>query len=70
METEYLLLGYTYYTYCQGTRDRNYGTHLVEIPKMRGSSFYTARETLYGKLHRDGVYEIEIESIKNLTIKF
>ena len=63
---EYILLGYTYYTYCQGTQDRNYGTALIEIPGT--ADFITAREILFNRKHIENRYEIDIDSIENLTV--
>ena len=71
METSYVLLGYTYYTDCQGTKDRNYGTTLVKVPKSNSADeFIRARETLYNLKHEKWYYDIELDSIENLTIDF
>lgn len=65
---KYVLLEYVYYTYCQGTRDRNYGQALIHCPE--DCSFNNIRSTLINKRHREGVSEIDIESVKDLTIEW
>jgi len=68
MEWKYVLLEYTYFTYCQGTRDRNLGTALVHCPS--DCSFSNIRSTLLNQKHRDGVYEIDIHSVEDTTIEW
>ena len=68
METKYFLLSYTYYTYCQGTRDRNFGYQLVKIPL--DADFFTAREVLVEQKHRKGDYEIDVSSVRGETLEF
>jgi len=64
---KYVLLEYTYTTYCQGTADRyNRGTALIHCPE--DCSFNNIRSTLFNKKHREGIYEIDIDSVVNATI--
>jgi len=65
---KYVLLGYTYTTYCQGTADRNEGTALIHCPE--DCSFNNIRSTLLNKKYHKGVYEIDIESVVDLTIEW
>jgi len=65
---KYVLLEYTYYTYCQGTRDRNFGQNLIHCPS--DCSFNNIRSTLLNKRHREGRYEIDIDSVKDITIEW
>lgn len=68
MEWKYVLLEYTYYTYCQGTRDRNQGMSLIHCPS--DATFSNIRSILYEKKHRDGRYEIDIYSVEDVTIEW
>jgi hypothetical protein len=68
MNWEYRLLSYTYVTYCQGTADEGQGYALIKIPD--DASFNNARSTLIQRKHIEGQYEIDIESIEDLTIKW
>jgi len=65
---KYMLLEYTYYQYCQGTRDRYRGQALVHCPE--DCSFNNVRSTLLNNKHKEGVYEIDIESVKDVTIEW
>lgn len=65
---KYVLLEYEYTTYCQGTADRNIGTALIHCPE--DCSFNNIRSTLLNKRYREGIYEINIESVKDLTIQW
>ena len=68
MEWKYVLLEYNYVTYCQGTEDKNYGMALIHCPK--DASFNNVRSTLFNARHIEGVYEIDIDSVKNATIEW
>ena len=68
MEWKYVLLEYVYYTYCQGTRDRNLGQALIHCPK--DCSFNNIRSTLFEKKQRKGIYEIDVNSIEDITIEW
>lgn len=68
MKYKYILVSYTYYTYCQGSKDRNHGYSLLKVPEDAGTGTITG--LLYAKKHKDGRFEIEIDSIINETIEF
>jgi hypothetical protein len=63
---KYVLLEYNYITYCQGTADRNHGQALIHCPE--DCSFNNIRSTLFNAKHREGDYEIDIKSVKDVTI--
>ena len=65
---EYRLFRYIYTTYCQGTEDRNEGYALLHVPE--DSSFNNTRSVLFNERYIKGVYEIDIESVEDLTIKW
>ena len=65
---KYVLLEYVYHTYCQGTRDRNYGQALIHCPE--DCSFNNIRSALINRKHREGVYEIDINSVVDVTIEW
>jgi hypothetical protein len=65
---KYVLLEYNYSTYCQGTEDHNQGQALIHCPE--DCSFNNIRSTLINKKHREGIYEIEINSVKDVTIEW
>jgi hypothetical protein len=60
------LLNYCYYTWCQGTRDRNVGYALIYAPS--DASFANIRSRLVSAYHRQGSYEIILDSVENQTI--
>ena len=62
----YKLFGYTYYTWCQGTKDRNYGYALLYVPVDAG--FNNNRSRLMNAKHIENHYEIDINSVEDLTI--
>jgi hypothetical protein len=68
MEWKYVLLEYNYSTYCQGTEDHNVGQALIHCPK--DCSFANIRSTLFNKKHREGIYEIDINSVVDVTIEW
>ena len=65
---KYVLLEYNYITYCQGTADRNSGTALIHCPE--DCSFSNVRSTLLNAKHIEGIYEIDINSVKDVTIEW
>jgi hypothetical protein len=65
---KYVLLGYIYTTYCQGTADRYGGMALIHCPN--DCSFNNIRSTLFNERHRKGVYEIDVDSVVDLTIEW
>lgn len=68
MEFVYKLFKYNYITYCQGTADRNEGYALLHVPE--DASFNNNRSTLFNAKHVDGVYEIDPDSVEDVTIRF
>lgn len=68
MKYKYILLSYTYYTYCQGTRDRNHGYSLLKVPEDAGMA--VIKGTLYNEKHIDGSFEMDSSTIINETIEF
>ena len=62
------LFKYTYHTYCQGTRDRGEDYALLYVPD--DASFSNNRSTLFNEKHIEGVYEIDIHSVEDVTIKW
>ena len=67
MEKVYKLFNYTYTTYCQGTADRNEGYALLHVPE--DACFNNNRSTLFNAKHREGFYEIDIDSVEDMTIR-
>ena len=65
---KYVLLEYVYITYCQGSEDRNSGIALIHCPE--DCSFNNIRSTLINKKHHEGVYEIDIHSVRDVTIEW
>jgi hypothetical protein len=63
---KYVLLEYNYITYCQGTADHNHGQALIYCPE--DCSFNNIRSTLMNARNREGIYEIDINSVKDVTI--
>ena len=61
------LLTYKYSTYCQGTEDVSRGYVLVYGPD--DASFTHFRSLLFAHKHQDGIYEIDLDSVTDLTIK-
>ena len=68
MEWKYVLLEYNYTTYCQGTADRNHGFALIHLPK--DATFVDARSALFNAKNRKNYYEIDIDSVEDMTIEF
>jgi hypothetical protein len=65
---KYVLLEYNCTTYCQGTADRGHDFALIHCPE--DCSFNNVRSTLINARHIEGVYEIDIKSVKNATIEW
>ena len=65
---EYRLFSYTFTTYCQGTADRGNDWALLYVPE--NSTFNNTRSVLINKKHREGIYEIDIESVEDMTIQW
>jgi hypothetical protein len=68
MEWKYVLLEYTYTYYCQGTEEKGNGTALIHCPS--DCSFNNIRSTLFNKKHRKYYHEIDVESVKDVTIEW
>lgn len=67
-EMEYRLLKYTCTEYCQGSADKGEEYALIKCPS--NASFNNVRSTLIKERHIVGVHEIDINSVKDLTIKW
>jgi len=67
-EMEYRLLKYTFTEYCQGSADRGEEYALIKCPS--NASFNNVRSTLIKEKHVEGIHEIDINSVKDLTIKW
>jgi hypothetical protein len=65
---KYVLLEYDYTTYCQGTADHNQGQALIHCPE--DCSFANIRSVLMNAKHRENIYEIDIHSVKDVTIEW
>jgi len=65
---KYVLLEYNYTSYCQGTADRSVGQALIHCPE--DCSFNNIRSTLFNRRHREGDYEIDIKSVRDMTIEW
>jgi len=63
---EYRLLKYRVTTYCQGSEDIGIEYALLCVPS--DSTFNNIRITLLNEKHQNDVYEIDINSVENLTI--
>lgn len=68
MNWVYKLFTYTYTYYVQGSEERDTGYALMHVPE--NASFNNNRSTLMKARHIPDVYEIDLESVKDLTIKF
>jgi len=62
------LFKYNYVTYSQGTEDIGVEYALLYVPKY--ATFANNKSTLYQARQRDGFYEINYDSIEDLTINF
>ena len=68
MKFVYKLFKYRCTTYCQGTADRGEDYVLLHVPE--DATFYNNRSTLYDAKHREGFYEIDFDSIEDMTVMF
>ena len=64
----YKLFKYRYATYCQGTRDRGVDFALLYVPS--DASFNNNKSTLFADKHVDGEYEIDLDSVVDMTVIF
>jgi hypothetical protein len=62
------LFKYEYTYYCQGSRELGTEYALLRVPD--DATFNNNRSTLMNKLSVQHLYEIDIESVKDLTIYF
>lgn len=65
---KYVLFEYNYITYCQGTADRGHTFALVHCPE--DCSFANARSVLINAKHRENYHEININSVKDVTLEW
>ena len=68
MKKVYKLFKYKYISYCQGTADKSTEYALLYVPD--NASFNNNRSVLYSERHQDNYHEIDIESVKDLSIGF
>jgi len=68
MEFEYRLLKYTYTRYVQGSDDEYEEYALIHCPK--NASFNNVRSTLFQQKYDENYHKIDIDSVKDLTIKW
>lgn len=66
--SEYRLLKYTYKYFVQGSEERAEEYALILCPKA--ASFNNVRSSLFNQRYVEYTHEIEIESVKDLTIKW
>jgi len=65
----YILLRYTYKYYCQGTEEHSTDYALVDIPPYQwDDSFQYAKDRLLSKRYITDEYEIDADSITDMTI--
>ena len=65
---KYVLFEYDYIAYCQGTADKGHTFALVHCPE--DCSFANARGTLFKDRNREYNHEIDINSVKDVTIEW
>ena len=63
---DYRLLKYRVTTYCQGTADHGEDYALLCVPG--DSTFNNTRSILMNSKHIIGIYEIDIDSVEDMTI--
>ena len=68
MKFVYKLFKYRVTTYCQGSADRGQDYCLLYVPE--DASFNNNRSTLINRKHIDNYYEIDINSIEDMSIRF
>jgi len=68
MEWKYVLLEYNYTYYCQGTEEQDHAFALIHCPE--DCSFNNVRSTLFNTRNVEYYHEIDIDSIKDMTIEF
>ena len=66
MKMKAYLLRYIYFSHCQGTKDRSVDYALVYAPE--DASFSNIRSRLMMQKHREYSYEIDVDSVENMTI--
>ena len=65
---KYVLLEYTYKYDCQGSDEYDTATALIHCPS--DCSFSNIRSTLLNKKYEKYYYEIDIDSVKDITIEW
>ena len=68
MNKIYKLFKYRVTTYCQGSADRSEDYALLHVPE--DAVFNNNRSTLMNAKHREGIYEIDINSVEDMTVVF
>ena len=66
MKIKAYLLRYIYISHCQGTEDRGIDYALVYAPD--NASFNNIRSRLMMQKNREYDYEIDVDSVENMTI--
>jgi len=66
--SEYRLLKYTYKYFVQGSEEHAEEYALILCPKT--ASFNNVRSALFNQRYKEYYHEIDIESVKDLTIKW
>jgi len=66
--SEYRLLKYRYKYFVQGSEENAEEYALILCPK--DASFNNVRSTLFNERYKSYYHEIDIESVKDLTIKW
>ena len=66
MEMNNVLVSFTYYTYCQGSKDRNFGYKLLAVPFRY--SFEEIKTLLMQAFDEKGEFEIVEDTIENETL--
>lgn len=65
---KYVLLEYNYTYYCQGTEEHDHAFALIHCPE--DCSFNNIRSTLFNARYRKYDHEIDIDSVKDMTIEW
>lgn len=68
MKWKYVLLEYDYTYYCQGTKEYDHTFALIHCPE--DCSFNNVIGTLINNRNVEYYHEIDIDSIKDMTIEF
>ncbi len=66
--SEYRLLKYSYKYFVQGSEEHSEEYALIHC--FKDASFNNVRSTLFNERYKEYTHEIDIESVKDLTIKW